>query len=983
MTYMYELPQYVELPMSSEVNTTFPKYKLVVYGEGEGKRIDILKKEKLTGIPVLFIPGNAGSVKQVRSLASVALRKAIDDFKYKIHFDYFSVDFEEEWSAFYGGTLEQQTKFVCHSINRILDIYRSNGNNNVRSVVLVGHSMGGLIAKAVMMYPHLLGGQDKVQLIINLATPYTPVLLMDQETEHFYSQVTSHWSEARATELKHVSLVSIAGGLRDIQVRSGLTMDPHADINTVTEAVPGSWVSADHRCIVWCKQVVLTLNRVLFDLITPVTKQITSDKTLRDNILHYHLIHRPWGKKYNPDDWRSGLVTMDKGGYWSDILPRQFTLDRGNVTRDHYNMIKIVPDDINQRVLTVDAVHMEADHWVYGCKKTELHRNSRVCVESESLSSSSVILPSKGKRKMIQLDLWEMQEKHGYSHIVVNIPKDSEQSKINIDVYNPRERSITYPVPKWINFWRQLTVLEKTVVGAVYYNLTLTGLDQTWQSYVVSALPVMCRTDALMSTPHYGLASFVTPWSHDVTFSLLGRPGDNISSNSVTARMQTTKPVNFTELPRVDLYLDPACQYTIKIYPSIMSMMGQMVRFYAPMLLPCMAAVNILILAFQFRRIESDKFCQSTILTLLTAVSPINVVLPSRLLAYVLTQLSSLQTDINIIQDRGMDFGVLPIMLFFISIGLMFLISCAGWAMILACGSLAHQAVLRWATRVSPHELVAEVAVSTLAKFPSILACVLIALAGATCGSLALCLGSFCYFLKLFKMYQEYLEGLVKRAVGLRDEDDPAILLGVNFQFTLALLWVINTVLHFPVLITWTQNIQFAGATLSPDPSFIPAVLMSLSLAVIWQNDAQPKVEKKYFSIVAIILQGGAICIASFCLVNMYRLTYIITAVFVVVALHQLFSPNRDEPEEVEEEDSKDGKEDTNGDFSDREEKAEKSQSHSRASQDGSADSCTDSEYEYEYKVNLVKRKVSKSRSDSNSITETDTGSGSTLYFIK
>jgi len=277
---------------------------------------------------------------------------------------------------------------------------------------------------------------------------------------------------------------------------------------------------------------------------------------------------------------------------------------------------------------------------------------------------------------------------------------------------------------------------------------------------------------------------------------------------------------------------------------------------------------------------------------------------------------------------------------------------------------------------VSPHELVAEVAVSTLAKFPSILACVLIALAGATCGSLALCLGSFCYFLKLFKMYQEYLEGLVKRAVGLRDEDDPAILLGVNFQFTLALLWVINTVLHFPVLITWTQNIQFAGATLSPDPSFIPAVLMSLSLAVIWQNDAQPKVEKKYFSIVAIILQGGAICIASFCLVNMYRLTYIITAVFVVVALHQLFSPNRDEPEEVEDEDSKDGKEDTNGDFSDRREKAEKSQSHSRASQDGSADSCTDSEYEYEYKVNLVKRKVSKSRSDSNSITETDTGLG-------
>ena len=119
MTYMYELPQYVELPMSEEINATFPKYKLIVYGEGEGKKIDKLKKEKLTGIPVLFIPGNAGSVKQVRSLASVALRKAIDDHKYKIHFDYFSVDLkksgllsmEVHWSSKLSLSVTPSPKF--------------------------------------------------------------------------------------------------------------------------------------------------------------------------------------------------------------------------------------------------------------------------------------------------------------------------------------------------------------------------------------------------------------------------------------------------------------------------------------------------------------------------------------------------------------------------------------------------------------------------------------------------------------------------------------------------------------------------------------------------------------------------------------------------------------------------------------------------------------------------------------------------------
>ena len=236
--------------MSEAVNTTFPKYKLVLYGEGEGKKLQKLMRdrEKVTGIPVLFIPGNAGSVKQVRSLASVALRKAIEDYKYKTHFDYFSVDFEEEWSAFYGASLEHQTKFVSECLQRILGMYKTNGQREVRSVVLVGHSMGGLVAKAVMMH----SGLDTVQLIINLATPVTPVVVADSSTQRFYDDLTSYWTKSRPPGL---SLVSIAGGLRDIQVRSGLTSDPHADINTVTEAIPGAWVSADHKCIVWCKQV--------------------------------------------------------------------------------------------------------------------------------------------------------------------------------------------------------------------------------------------------------------------------------------------------------------------------------------------------------------------------------------------------------------------------------------------------------------------------------------------------------------------------------------------------------------------------------------------------------------------------------------------------------------------------------------------------------------------------------------------------------
>lgn len=62
MTYMY--PTYV--PISSTEGYTSAKYGLYLYHEG-WKKIDNKEHlKKLSGIPVLFIPGNGGSYKQAR-----------------------------------------------------------------------------------------------------------------------------------------------------------------------------------------------------------------------------------------------------------------------------------------------------------------------------------------------------------------------------------------------------------------------------------------------------------------------------------------------------------------------------------------------------------------------------------------------------------------------------------------------------------------------------------------------------------------------------------------------------------------------------------------------------------------------------------------------------------------------------------------------------------------------------------------------------
>jgi glycosylphosphatidylinositol deacylase len=222
---MYELPQYVNISQ-----TKHKKYTLYAYGEG--KSSEAVYKGKFIGIPVLFIPGNSGSFRQVRSLASIALRKAIEDIKYKVHFDCFAVDFVEEFSALYGGTLEDQAAFVRQSIADILSLYQGQ-KQAPTSVVLIDPNFDPLT----------------INLIITLATPHSaPVLNADKSLNQFYEDIDNHWNDHRQSN--HVSLVSIGGGVKDIQVRPGLTWSDHADLNVQTTAASGIWVSADHRCIV-------------------------------------------------------------------------------------------------------------------------------------------------------------------------------------------------------------------------------------------------------------------------------------------------------------------------------------------------------------------------------------------------------------------------------------------------------------------------------------------------------------------------------------------------------------------------------------------------------------------------------------------------------------------------------------------------------------------------------------------------------------
>ncbi|XP_006807701.1 GPI inositol-deacylase [Neolamprologus brichardi] len=248
MTYMFEYPEYRRVALPRRVARLYPAYGLYLYGEGVYAQET--RALKLTGAPVLFLPGNAGSYKQARSLGSVALRKA-ETMEGDLHFNVFTVDFNEELVALYGGSLLRQTHFLHESIKAILRLYK-HLKTPPQSVVLVGHSMGGVVARALFTLPRF--NTNLVSLIITQASPHlAPVLALDPYLLDFYSAVRQKWVN-QANKLRNVTVLSVGGGYRDYQVRSGLTSlpcppgDPNK-LSLVVTAVPRTWVSTDHLSI--------------------------------------------------------------------------------------------------------------------------------------------------------------------------------------------------------------------------------------------------------------------------------------------------------------------------------------------------------------------------------------------------------------------------------------------------------------------------------------------------------------------------------------------------------------------------------------------------------------------------------------------------------------------------------------------------------------------------------------------------------------
>ncbi len=205
------------------------------------------------------------------------------------------MDFNEEHSAFHGRTILDQAEFANNAIQYILESY----GPSTTSLIVIAHSMGGIVAKTIVTLESYTAGS--ISTIITLATPhFLPTISVDWELDLLYSRVNEYWLDSNINNnlLSDLALVSISGGNHDSLIASDSTLvswflPPSNGFAVSASAIPHVWTTADHKCILWCNQLVMVIVRSLYDITDTTSSTNVAPLSRRMDLLHRAFIGTP------------------------------------------------------------------------------------------------------------------------------------------------------------------------------------------------------------------------------------------------------------------------------------------------------------------------------------------------------------------------------------------------------------------------------------------------------------------------------------------------------------------------------------------------------------------------------------------------------------------------------------------------------------------------------------------------------------------
>ncbi|KAI8897693.1 PGAP1-like protein-domain-containing protein [Globomyces pollinis-pini] len=245
------------------------------------------------GVPILFLPGNAGNYKQIRSFGAVAYRLWIWRNQQVPPLDIYAMETRDELGAFNADALSDQAYFANEAIKYILNIYKQRNTSQITQVLVIGHSMGGIVARHLFTLPNYT--PHSILNIITLSSPHKePPINFYRSMMSFYSDLNGFWRDEHRVNgiLENVTIVAIAGGTRDVVLDSSLTqiynvLNPELSFHAYGTGLPRVWSSMDHEGPVWCEQLLSAIANTAFNLNAPdVTTVQSRMKILKRDFLY-------------------------------------------------------------------------------------------------------------------------------------------------------------------------------------------------------------------------------------------------------------------------------------------------------------------------------------------------------------------------------------------------------------------------------------------------------------------------------------------------------------------------------------------------------------------------------------------------------------------------------------------------------------------------------------------------------------------------
>ncbi|KAI9885731.1 MAG: mitochondrial membrane protein [Watsoniomyces obsoletus] len=363
----YMRPAFARLNEFDTEHTRFAsKYSLYLYREG-----GVDEDTRVKGVPVLFIPGNAGSYKQVRPIAAEAANYFHDVVQHDSaamdagasSVDFFTADFNEDITAFHGQTLLDQAEYLNEAISYILSLYhdpsrsmRASGLPDPSSVILVGHSMGGIVARTMLTMPNYQS--NSINTIITMSAPHArPPVAFDGDIVRAYQRINDYWRKAYAQKwannnpLWHVTLISVVGGGLDTMIPSdyasisSLVPDTHG-FTVFTSSVPHVWTGMDHQAILWCDQFRKVLIRALMEVLNSKRPGQTKPRADRMRVFKQWFLTgmESTTEKKLPQQKPTTLLTLEDGH--NSVMPQgeRFVMRTlGNTNRAKAYLLPIPP----------------------------------------------------------------------------------------------------------------------------------------------------------------------------------------------------------------------------------------------------------------------------------------------------------------------------------------------------------------------------------------------------------------------------------------------------------------------------------------------------------------------------------------------------------------------------------------------------------------------------------------------------------------